>query len=128
MFCPQFVLNAGEPARDVPVFLLARARGEREYFGDQALDREIIDGGGSLYFAEEFHTEPEQRAAANVVSGRVQSRGAIREAFLPPGADLDFVKANATGPDFVLMGNARGPEHEGERPILALAAAVAFGI
>ena len=47
---------------------------------------------------------------------------------MPRGADLDFVKADAARTDFVLMGNARRPEHKGERSVLALAAPVAFSI
>ena len=50
------------------------------------------------------------------------------EAFLPHGADLDFVKAHAAGPDLVLMGCARRPEHKREGSTLALAAAVAFTV
>ena len=94
-------MDAGFPCELVegePAFVRGRVRGEGEYFGEQAFDREILRGLGSLYFTEEFHTEPEQRAAHQVISGRVQSGGAIREAFLPRGADLDFVKANAAGP------------------------------
>ena len=109
-------------------FLAGRARDEGDYFGEQAFDGEFVKDAGSLHLAKEFHTEPQQRAAGDVVSGSVQSGRAIREAFLPRGPDLDFVKANAAGPDFVLMGNAGGPEHKSERSILALAAAVAFTI
>ena len=43
-------------------------------------------------------------------------------------ADLDSVKANAAGRDFVQMGDARKPEHNTERSILALAAAMAFPV
>ena len=111
----------------MPAFVLERAGGEREQFAEQAFDSELIKHAGSLYFAEEFHTEPEKRAAADVVSGSVQSGGAIGEALLSGGADLDFVKANAARPDFVLMGKARRPEHKAERSALALAA-LAFAI
>ena len=48
-----------------------RSRGEGEHFGEQAFDGEIVNGAGTLYFAEEFHSEPEQRAAADVVPGSV---------------------------------------------------------
>lgn len=128
MFGAYFVENTGEPARGAPAFLLRATRGEREYFGEQAFDGEIVRGAGSLCFVEEFHTQPEQRAAPDVVSGSVQSGGAIRETFLPRGADLDFVKANATRPDFVLMGSTRRAEHKTERSILALAPAAAFTV
>ncbi|HEX8837487.1 MAG TPA: hypothetical protein VF748_11165 [Candidatus Acidoferrum sp.] len=128
MFSPEFVQNAGEPAWGVPAFALERAAGAREQFGKQAFDGELIKGAEGLYFAEELHTEPEQRAADDVVPGSVQSGGAIGEALSPGGADLDLVKANAARPDFVLMGNARGPEHNAERSVLALVAAVAFTI
>lgn len=112
----------------MPAFVPERAGGEREQFAEQAFDPELIKHAGSLYFAEEFQTEPEQRAAADVVSGSVQSGGAIGEALSPGGADLDFVKANAARPDFVLMGKARRPEHKAERSVLAVTAAAAFAI
>src|SRR5262252_665535 len=97
----QLVQDAGEPARGVAAFALRAARDVRHDFREQALDSKFVGHCGGLDFAEELHPEPQQRAAADVVARSVKSSRAIRKALLPDGTQLDFVKADAAGADFI---------------------------
>src|SRR5215467_8927902 len=100
----------------------------RQHFGEEAFDSEVIAHGRTFDFTKELQSEPKKRAACDVVARSVQHGGAVGEAFLPRRANLDFVKANAAGADFVLMRDARRTEHQSEWSILTFAATDALAV
>lgn len=124
----QLVENAGKPGRRAAAFRMRGSCGVGENLRQETFDHEIAGYGRRLDFAEKLQAKPKQRAAADFVAGRIEGRGAIRKTFLPRRAKLDFVQANATRADFVLMGNAGGAKHKREGAELGLAAATALGV
>jgi len=128
MFGFQFVQDAGEPGRGVPAFRAGRARGDRESFREKSFHCEFVGNAAGRDFAEELHAEPKERASADVFAGGIESDGAFGEPLLPRRANLDFKKPDTARTDFVLMGNAGGAKHDGERTELGILPAVAFAV
>ena len=70
----QLIQDAGQPGRRVFAGRLSGARGEREDFRKKAFHGEIIQGRGGLHFAKEFHAQPKQRSAADILARCIQNR------------------------------------------------------
>jgi hypothetical protein len=128
MFGFQFVQDASEPKWGVPASGARRARGDRERFREKSFHGEFVrnTAGGDL--AEELHAEPKERATADVFAGGIESSGAFGEPLLPRRANLDFKKPDTARTNFVLMGDAGGAKHDGERAELGILPAVAFAV
>ena len=124
----QFVEDASEPERGVPGFGARPARTDGESLCKKSIHSEFVGSAAGSDLAKELYAEPEERAAADVFAGSIESRGAVGKPPLPGRANLDFKKPDAARTNFVLMGNAGGAKHDGERAELGILPAVAFAV
>jgi len=118
----------GEPSGRVPAFFAGQARRKANEFGKNAFDAERIGSFRGEGFAKEIHTEPEERAAAGVFAPTFEIAGACSKALPPSWTEFDVKETQAPGADFILMGNAGGPEHDRHGRELFALVAVAFAI
>jgi hypothetical protein len=111
-----------------PTFGAWCARGDRERFREKCFHREFVGNAAGRDLAKQLHAKPKERTAVAVFAARIESSGAFGEPLLPRRANLDFKQPYAVRTNFVLMGNAGGAKHDGERTELGILPAVALAV
>jgi hypothetical protein len=127
-FGVQFVQDAGEPKRSLLLLLQRKPRRKARDFGEQAFNTQRIRLLDRKCLSEQLHRQPKQRAATTVLASPVELAGTFGEPRSPAGSQLDVEEAQTAGRNFILMRNARGPEHQRHWRKLFLLAAVAFPV
>jgi hypothetical protein len=128
VFGADLINHAGEPSGRTLVFFERELRGKANQFGKDAFDTERIGLCCGECFTKEIHTEPEKRASARVFAATFEIAGTFGKAPLPSWTEFDVKETQAPGPDFILMGNAGGAEHDRHGRELFALVAVAFAI
>ena len=128
MFGVDLIDHAGEPSGRMIAFFKGEVRSEADEFGKNTFDTERIGLFGAKRFAKEIHTEPEERAAAGIFAAAFEIAGAFGKAPLPSWTEFDVKETQAPGPDFILMGNAGGAEHDRHGRELSALVAIVFAI
>ena len=103
-------------------------RSEGCQFGEQTFHTESVCLLDRKCFSKQLHRQPKQRAATSVFASAIELSGTFGKPRFPAGPQLDVKEPQAPRRDFVLMRNARGPEHQRHGRELFLLAAVAFAV
>jgi len=127
-FGVQFFHYAGEPRWGILFLLKRKPRREARDFGQQAFHAERVRLFNGKGFSIQLHRQPEQRASTRVLASPVELAGAFRKPRFPAGPQFNMEKAEAARRDFVLMRNARRPEHQRHGRELLPLAAITFTI